>query len=102
MDGARAGQRFRRITLPLLKPSITMALVIRGIDCFRIFEMPLVLTGKSLPVLSTFAWTEYSEALNPHTSAADSVILLLLILLSIAGYLWISGGAAPAGRGSGA
>jgi trehalose transport system permease protein len=91
MDGAYAFQTFRRITLPLLKPSITMALVIRGIDSFRILELPLVLAGKSEPVLSTFAYFEYHEALNPYTSAADSVILLLLILVSIAGYLWLSG-----------
>jgi trehalose transport system permease protein len=98
IDGAHAWQRFRHVTLPLLKPAITMALVIRGIDCFRIFEIPLVLAGKSGPVLSTFAWTEYSEALNPYTSAADSVILLLLILVCIAGYLRLAGGAATARR----
>lgn len=91
IDGATSWQSFRRLTLPLLKPSITMALVIRGIDCFRIFELPLVLVGKSEPVLATFAYSEYNEALNPYTSAADSVILLLLILITITGYLVISG-----------
>ncbi len=91
IDGASAWQSFRRLTLPLLKPSITMALVIRGIDCFRIFELPLVLVGKSEPVLATFAYSEYTEALNPYTSAADSVILLMLILITIAGYLIIAG-----------
>jgi trehalose transport system permease protein len=91
MDGATPWQVFRKVTLPLLKPSITMALVIRGIDAFRIFELPLVLVGKSEPVLATFAFSEYSEALNPYTSAADSTILLLLILISILSYYYLTG-----------
>jgi trehalose transport system permease protein len=87
MDGAYGFTTFRRITLPLLKPSITMAIIIRGIDSFRIFELPLVLAGRSEPVLSTYAYSEYHDALNPYTSAADSVILLLLILISVTTYL---------------
>jgi trehalose transport system permease protein len=91
IDGANSFQIFHRITLPLLKPAIGMALVIRGIDSFRIFELPLVLAGKSEPVLGTFVYTEYNEALNPYTSAAAAVILLALILFFIVLYLWISG-----------
>ncbi|MBN1662289.1 MAG: sugar ABC transporter permease [Deltaproteobacteria bacterium] len=91
MDGAGPWQTFRHITLPLLKPSITMAVVIRGIDSFRIFELPLVLAGKAEPVLGTFVYAEYHEALNPYTSAAASVILLLLILFCVAAYLSLTG-----------
>ncbi len=92
IDGAGPWRIFRSITLPLLKPSITMALVVRGIDAFRIFELPLVLVGKSEPVLATFAYSEYAEALNPYTSAADSVILLVMILVTLGAYLRLSGG----------
>ncbi|MBN1383159.1 MAG: sugar ABC transporter permease [Deltaproteobacteria bacterium] len=91
IDGASSFQIFRRITLPLLKPAITMALVIRGIDSFRIFELPLVLAGKSEPVLGTFVYSEYNEALNPYTSSAAAVILLMMIILFIVSYLWFSG-----------
>jgi trehalose transport system permease protein len=55
VDGARMWQRFRSITLPLLKPAITSAVVIRGIDAFRIFAHPMGLgVGRTVPVLSTF------------------------------------------------
>jgi trehalose transport system permease protein len=91
IDGANPRQTFRHITLPLLKPAITMAVVIRGIDSFRIFELPLVLAGKSEPVLGTFVYAEYHEALNPYTSAAAAVVLLALILLSILFYLRLAG-----------
>lgn len=92
VDGATTWQKFRRITLPLLKPAITMALVIRGIDAFRIFEIPITLAGRSMPVLSTYAFYEYNEALNPYTSAASSVILLVMIFVAIGSYLKIAGG----------
>ena len=91
MDGASRGQQFLYVTLPLLRPSITMALIVRGIDAFRIFALPLALAGRNLPVLSTYAYVEYLEYGNAHTAAASSVILLLLILLAIGTYLRLAG-----------
>ena len=44
VDGATAWQRFRRITLPLLKPAILVALIFRTLDALRIFDLPYVLT----------------------------------------------------------
>ena len=91
MDGASRGQQFLYVTLPLLRPSITMALIVRGIDAFRIFALPLALAGRNLPVLSTYAYVEYLEYGNAHTAAASSTILLLLILLAIGTYLRLAG-----------
>ena len=91
MDGANSRQQFLYLTLPLLRPSITMALIVRGIDAFRIFALPLALAGRNLPVLSTYAYVEYLEYGNPHTAAASSTILLLLILLAIGTYLRLAG-----------
>lgn len=87
VDGAGRWHSFRHITLPLLKPYITMALVIRGIDAFRIFELPLVMAGRHVPVMSSYAYFEYVERNNPHTSAAGATILLLMILITITVYL---------------
>jgi trehalose transport system permease protein len=91
IDGAGAKQQFLHVTLPLLRPALTMALIVRGIDAFRIFALPLALTGRNLPVLSTYAYVEYLEYGNPHTAAASSTILLLLILLSVGTYLRLAG-----------
>ena len=89
MDGTSSWQKFYFITLPLLRPAITAAIILRGVDAFQIFEIPLVLVGDSIPVLSTFAYYEYSIMLNDHTSAAASIILFLIILfLSITYLLW--------------
>lgn len=91
IDGATTWQTFRYITLPLLKPSITMALILRAIDAFRIFELVLVLAGRATPVISTFAYDEYNNYANAYTSAAASTILLVMIAVFIIGYLKITG-----------
>ncbi|MCG0276025.1 MAG: sugar ABC transporter permease [Thermosediminibacteraceae bacterium] len=87
IDGATAWQTFRYVTLPLLKPYITMAIILRAIDAFRVFELVLVLAGRATPVLSTFAYDEYNNYGNAYTSAAASTILLVIILIFIYGYL---------------
>lgn len=90
-DGATRRQQFVAITLPLLKPALTMALIVRGVDAFRIFALPLALAGRGLPVVSTYAYVEYLEYGNPHTAAASSVILLVMILIAVGTYLKLVG-----------
>ncbi|MBI3086048.1 MAG: sugar ABC transporter permease [candidate division NC10 bacterium] len=90
-DGASRWRQFAAITLPLLKPALTMALIVRGVDAFRIFALPLALTGRGLPVLSTYAYVEYLEYGNPYTAAAGSVTLLVMILLAVGTYLKLAG-----------
>jgi trehalose transport system permease protein len=88
VDGATPWQRFRRITLPLLLPYMTMAVILRAIDAFRIFELALVLAGRVEPVLGTFIWSRYGPPTNdPFTAAAASVVLFALIMVFIVAYL---------------
>ena len=91
VDGASVWQRFRFVTLPLLRPAITSAVIIRGIDAFRIFVHPLALgVSGQVPVLASFAYNEYT---NVHltTSAAASTILLVMILVTVLLYLRLVG-----------
>ena len=91
VDGASTWQRFSLVTLPLLRPAITSAVIIRGIDAFRIFIHPLALgVSGQVPVLASFAYNEYT---NVHltTSAAASTILLVMILVAVIAYLRLVG-----------
>jgi trehalose transport system permease protein len=88
VDGATGWRRFLRITLPLLAPYLTMALVLRAIDAFRIFELALVLAGRVEPVLGTYIWSRYGPPTSdPFTAAAASIVLFALILGCIGTYL---------------
>ena len=87
VDGVTTWQRFTMITLPLLQPAMTMALVLRAIDAFRIFDLTMVLGGKMTPVVATFAYYEWSAYNNQYTSGAGATILLVMILVFVIGYL---------------
>jgi trehalose transport system permease protein len=88
VDGATKWQRFVRVTLPLLIPYFTMALILRAIDAFRIFELALVLAGGVEPVIGTYISQRYFPPANdPFTSAAASVVLFGIIMLFIVLYL---------------
>lgn len=91
VDGATRWQQFWGVTLPLLRPAIISAVVIRGIDAFRIFVQPLALgvSGK-VPVLSSLAYNQYTDG-NLTLSAATSTVLLFIILVAVISFLRIFG-----------
>lgn len=85
IDGATGWQKFWHHTIPLLMPSITMALILRAIDAFRIFDVALVLAGQTIPVMSSFVYFDY-RAGSTNTAAAAAVILLLMIIVFVIAY----------------
>jgi ABC-type sugar transport system permease subunit len=88
VDGATGWLRFRHVVLPLLLPYVTMAVILRAIDAFRIFETALVLAGRVEPVLGTFIWSRYAPPTSdPPTAAAAAIVLFLLILGFVIVYL---------------
>jgi trehalose/maltose transport system permease protein len=56
VDGANVWQRFFRITLPLLKPTILVALLFRTLDAYRVFDLFWALSNRELESLSTFVY----------------------------------------------
>ena len=49
VDGASAVQRFFRITLPLMKPAILVALLFRTLDAFRVFDTVFIIQTGAAP-----------------------------------------------------
>lgn len=88
VDGAGGWQKFWHHTIPLLMPSITMALILRAIDAFRIFDIAMVLAGEAIPVMSSFVYTDY-RAGNTNTASAAAVILLLMIVVFVVAYIFL-------------
>ncbi|MCC7451046.1 MAG: sugar ABC transporter permease [Anaerolineae bacterium] len=85
IDGAGAIAIFRRVTLPLLRPVILVALLLRGMDAFRVFDVIYVMT-KGGPafrsdVLSFYAYRQAftSRSIGDATAAAWIMTIILLI-----------------------
>jgi ABC-type sugar transport system permease subunit len=85
LDGARFWSRLRFIILPLLWPALVAAVLLRGVDALRVFATPLVLTGvEGVPVLSTYAYHQWSDYGNDGAAAAAAALLAVLsVLLTI-------------------
>jgi multiple sugar transport system permease protein len=87
IDGASAIQRFYYITLPLMKPVIAVALLIRVIFGFRTFDLVYVLTrggpGVSTDVMSYYIYRRTFMGLNLAESSAASFILLLITMFIV-------------------
>lgn len=88
IDGATVWQKFALVTFPLLIPYITMVIILRAIDAFRIFELALVLAGRVEPVLHTDIWFRYRPPTHdPWTAAAGAAVLFGIIMIFIILYL---------------
>lgn len=85
VDGANVWQRFFRITLPLLRPAIVVALLFRTLDAFRVFDLFYVIAGSRLQSLSLYAFNEIVvSAINfPLGAAAAVCIFIGTILISV-------------------
>lgn len=88
VDGARAFFRFRRITLPLLSPTILVALLFRSMDALRTFDLVYGLTnggpGTTTETLSLLAYKYYfSRARFGEGSAYGIIVFVLVLLLSL-------------------
>jgi multiple sugar transport system permease protein len=74
--GASPWKRFLRITLPLLRPSLQTALVLRVILAFEIFAVVQALGGTLFPVLMGETYAYQFELLNGGAAAAMALIIL--------------------------
>lgn len=84
IDGATTFQRFRYITLPLLSFQIKLAILLRLIDTFRIFDKVYAMTGGgpgySTETISLYIFREGFRYFNLGYAAAASVVMVLLVL----------------------
>ena len=102
MDGATAWQRFTKITLPLMKPAILVALLFRTLDSFRIFDNIYILTAgaNNTGSVSILGYDNLFNALNLGIGSAISV--LIFICVAIIAIIFIRGfGTAAPGTDSG-
>jgi multiple sugar transport system permease protein len=97
VDGATAWQRFTKITLPLMKPAILVALLFRTLDSFRIFDNIFILTqgGNGTGSLSVLGYDNLFNALNLGIGSTISVLIFICVAIIAVLFIRGFGTAAP-------
>ena len=85
--GASAWQRFTRVTLPLLRPSIQTALILRTVLAFEMFATVLALGGQNFPVLLSQTFNAQYFQQDYGVAAAYAVLVMALSLGATLVYL---------------
>lgn len=85
--GASKWQQLWKITLPMLRPSLQTALILRTMLAFEVFGVAMVLGGINMPVLmgETFAWQFRYQV--PNVAAAYAVIILCISIVCTVFYM---------------
>jgi len=83
--GANRWQTLRHVLLPLLRPSLQTALIIRTVLAFQLFATVVTLSGRLVPVLAGETYFWYSLYRNPHVASAYATLVLLLSAL----FTWV-------------
>jgi multiple sugar transport system permease protein len=83
VDGANAVQRFFRITLPLMKPAILVALLFRTLDAFRIFDNIFIMTrgAQNTESVSILGYNQLISRTNLGLGSAVSVLIFISVLI---------------------
>ncbi|WP_149182759.1 carbohydrate ABC transporter permease [Streptomyces sp. TRM49041] len=103
VDGAGAWQRFVRVTLPLMKPAILVALLFRTLDAFRVFDSIYVLTrgAHDTGSVSILGFDNLFTALNLGIGSAISVLIFICVAVIAFTFVKLFGAAAPGSQEAG-
>ncbi len=91
MDGAGAFRRFFSVTLPVLLPSLSVVIVLRTIEAFKVFDIIYIMTrggpADSTKTASFFVYNESFSYLKAGSGAAYAMVVVTISLVLIALYL---------------
>ncbi|HEU0191859.1 MAG TPA: sugar ABC transporter permease [Mycobacterium sp.] len=102
VDGAGAWRRLFKVTLPLMKPAILVALLFRSLDAFRIFDNIYVLTNGSNNTgsVSILGYDNLFKGFNVGLGSAISVLIFVCVVIIAAIFVRVFGAAAPGTDGA--
>jgi multiple sugar transport system permease protein len=97
VDGATGWQRFTKITVPLMKPAILVAVLFRTLDSFRIFDNIFILTqgNNGTESVSILGWDNLFNALNLGIGSTIAILIFICVVIIAAVFIKGFGTAAP-------
>ncbi|MFK8075217.1 MAG: carbohydrate ABC transporter permease [Granulosicoccus sp.] len=86
--GAGRWKRFTKITLPMLKPSLQTAMILRIIMAFEVFAVVVALGGTNLPVLMGEIYTWQFDLQDANVAAAYAMVILAISIACTLLIMW--------------
>jgi multiple sugar transport system permease protein len=87
VDGAGPAQNLRFLTLPLLAPLLWLILLLRLVEAFRVFDIPVSLTlggpGRATEVYSLYTYRTALRFFDHGYAAAQGILLLVIVMLIV-------------------
>ncbi|MVU80013.1 ABC transporter permease subunit [Nocardia sp. ET3-3] len=83
VDGASAWQRFRYITMPLLKPALLVAVLFRTMDALRLYDLPAIMT-QNLGATRTISMLVVDQSRSGANSASALSVITFLLIFAVA------------------
>lgn len=94
VDGGNAWDKFRHITLPLLRPSMNSVIILSFIGGLRSFDLIWAMTGGgpgfSTEILSSLVYKQYISGFYGLSTAGNIIMLVLVATLALPLYMWIT------------
>jgi multiple sugar transport system permease protein len=83
MDGASGWQRFWKITVPLIKPALMVALLFRTLDAFRIYDTVFIITrgANNTETVSVLGYQQLVNRLNLGLGSAVAILIFFCVIL---------------------
>jgi multiple sugar transport system permease protein len=102
MDGAGTWRTFWKITVPLVKPALVVAVLFRMLDVLRMFDLPFVLVGEHKKSVQTLSILAYNEMNETKFGPAAAYATVLFIYVAVVAFVFVRVlGADIVGRGVG-
>lgn len=89
VDGASAWERFWKITLPLVKPALVVAVLFRMLDTLRMFDLPYVLIGGQKESVITMTGIAFNESSNNNYGLAAAYSTVLFVYVAVIAYAFV-------------
>jgi len=83
MDGASSWQRFVKITLPLIRPALMVAVLFRTLDAFRIYDAVFIITrgANNTESVSVLGYNQLVNRLNLGLGSAVAICIFACVML---------------------
>jgi len=89
VDGASGWRQFWRITLPLVKPALLVAVLFRVMDVLRIFDLPYILIGPRKQSVETLSMLAFEEANQVRYGPAAAYATILFLYVAIVAFAFV-------------